>query len=74
MAGRVTISPTADPSTIVATVAFTVRSILAFTGSDPQSALLAGATLLLLGAVLLVARNRGGAFCRVFIVGEHPIQ
>jgi hypothetical protein len=58
----ITISPTADPSTIVATAALTVRSILAFTGSDPRSALLAGGTLLLLGAVLLVARNRRRLF------------
>ena len=60
-AHTITISPTADPSTIVASLALTVGT-LALTGSDPQSALVAGATLLLLGAVLLVARNRRRRF------------
>jgi hypothetical protein len=57
-AHTITISPTADPSTIVASVALTVRGSLAFTGTDPESALIAGAVLLLLGSVSIVARNR----------------
>jgi Lamin Tail Domain/Esterase-like activity of phytase len=61
-AHTITISPTASPSTIVASVALTVRGVLAFTGTDPQSALLAGSLLLLLGAVLLIARNRRRRF------------
>jgi LPXTG-motif cell wall-anchored protein len=57
-AHTITISPTADPSTIVATVALTVRGSLAFTGTDPTSGLIGGGILMLLGAVLLVVRRR----------------
>lgn len=57
-AHTITISPSALPSSVVATIPLTVRSALAFTGANAEPGVATGIILLLLGGLAFVVRGR----------------